>query len=78
MKLAVIRDSKGQVMWISKRANLSPLTYREYRAGRGMAKGDTIKKSIFTFHAPFTKALEEENDRYIIQWREKLMKGSGD
>jgi len=68
--LSVARDSKGQVMWINKRTTLSPLTYREWYEGKDMQSG-TIKKSIYIFVAPFTIALEEEDDTFIIQWRKE-------
>ncbi len=54
----VARDSKGQVMWVHGRTHLSPLTYREWREGKDMTSG-RIKKSIYTFHAPFTTNMED-------------------
>ena len=58
MKTQVARDSKGQIMWIKGRTDLSPLTYREWREGIDMQSGRILKED-YIFQAPF--GLNEED-----------------
>lgn len=53
MKTKVARDSKGQIMWIKGRTDISPLTYREWKEGEDMKSG-SITKNGQTFIPPFT------------------------
>ena len=51
----VARDSKGQIMWIKGRTDISPLTYKEFREGSDMKSGSVTKISTGqTFIPPFT------------------------
>ena len=58
MKTQVARDSRGQIMWIKGRTDLSPLTYREWREGIDMQSGRILKED-YIFQAPFE--LNEED-----------------
>lgn len=64
MKTKVARDSKGQIMWIKGRTDLSILTYREWKEGEDMLSG-TISKTTslglykYIFIPPFTISEEE-------------------
>jgi hypothetical protein len=40
IKTKVARDSKGQIMWVRGRTDLSVLTYREWKEGEDMLSGE--------------------------------------
>lgn len=54
----VARDSRGKVMWIRGRTDISPLTFREFNEGRDMQTG-WIEKDNVTYYPPFTIKEEE-------------------
>jgi hypothetical protein len=63
-KTKVARDSKGQIMWVRGRTDLSVLTYREWKEGEDMLSG-RIRKTTglglyeHVFIPPFTLSEEE-------------------
>ncbi len=60
MITSVARDSKGQIMWIRGRTDVSPLTYKEFREGSDMKSGSVTKISTGqTFIPPFTVSKED-------------------
>lgn len=68
MKTNVARDSKGKIMWIKGRTDISPLTYREFREGHDMTSGSisipgsdckVCGKKETRFIPPFTVKEEE-------------------
>jgi len=60
MKLTkVARDSKGQIMWVKGRTDISPLTYREWKEGEDMLSGWITTKNGQTFIPPFS--IKNEN-----------------
>ncbi len=61
MKLTkVARDSKGQIMWVKGRTDISPMTYREWKEGEDMLSGKIVMiETGQTFIPPFS--IKKEN-----------------
>jgi hypothetical protein len=62
-KTKVARDSKGQIMWVRGRTDLSILTYREWKEAEDMLSGRVRKTTGLglyehIFYPPFS--IEEE------------------
>jgi len=62
VKTGVARDSKGQIMWIKGRTDLSPLTYREWREGMDMQSGRIVKEE-HVFYPPFELSEEDIKEK---------------